>query len=270
MRSAEQFAEQATADLRATYEAMIERAFAAASAANSPGDAVSGRQARNRRYYEKRKASEIKTPERLNPSESVLEANAEIKTERRLKASENVLNSDAPRACGLDNPLRLVDYHTVPDLIASAPEQMPELLAPDGWPEADPGEHLTATWTKRLMAVCGPRMGDPAKDGRLAMSSSVMAQWRKAGCSWVEDVIPTVRALSNSPGTQIKTWRFYDNAILEQASRRKSELVIPEASANVRRQKPQTAGPDPRTAARLERFEAYEDASRAALRQNTG
>lgn len=172
--------------------------------ANS-GEAVTARQARNRRYYEKKREER----ERLKASENRLKASESEASETRLKTSESVLNQDATRARREVITSNSVDtcYHTTP-------------LEAHEWP-AKPIEAI-------LAEVISPHL-DRSKSPGLTTTAGEFGVWRRAGASWEHDVLPVIAGKVQAARRPITTWRYFTDAILETAAANRRAMTLPEA-----------------------------------------
>ena len=128
------------------------------------------------------------------------------------EASQTVTNrhiGDAPRARGLDNPLKVV----LSGYAAAA-----EARANDDWPD-HPAEALVA-------AVASSRL-DPTRQPGLLTTAGRVTSWKAQGASYEHDVLPTIRGLMSKTGPPIKTWQFFDAAIGETIAANRRALEIP-------------------------------------------
>lgn len=195
------------------HDAIVSAVAEMEAAMTSSTVALTTRQERNRRYYEKKKAED----NRLKASEKRLKTSELDASENRLKASENVL-IQTPLARVRDNITTSVDNtQTVVDVSAGAHDQ------PLDWPEGDLVEVL-------VQQVASPRL-DPAKSQGLLLTSGRLAAWRREGASWEFDVLPVVRAACAKARTPIGRWTYFDTAIAQSIADNRRALEIPEARA---------------------------------------
>lgn len=94
---------------------------------------------------------------------------------------------------------------------------------PTDWPPI--GENLVAL-------ACGEvnsALLDPARTPGLVLSSGRMAEWKRVGASWRQDVIPALQVLTAAATEPIKSWAYFDSAIARSVSARSRPLEVGEA-----------------------------------------
>jgi hypothetical protein len=137
------------------------------------------------------------------------------------KRSEAVLAREAKKSHENNIPAGSND----PRLIAK-PEPYPEpekkeaaaaaSRATDDWPDGKAHD-----WRDALIAVCGPGLGDPAKEPGLTTTLAELVRWRQAGCSWELDVIPIVAGrTAKARGSPIRTWTVLSPDVMGARDRR--------------------------------------------------
>lgn len=94
--------------------------------------------------------------------------------------------------------------------------------AADDWPSVRVMESLVET-------VGSPRL-DPAKSPQLVQTSGQLAGWKRAGASWEFDVVPVVMALCAKSKTQVHSWAYFRDAVLQSIADNRQALNLPEAS----------------------------------------
>ena len=94
------------------------------------------------------------------------------------------------------------------------------------WPENPPGG-----WAKHLASLAGPGLADIAKAPGLTTTAGEIIRWRQMGCSWAEDVVPTVagRTLRPRP-SPIASWTLLTSDVLAAKARRERPIEVPEAT----------------------------------------
>lgn len=167
----------------------------------------SARQERNARYYAARK-------ERLKASEKRLKTSEPEASEKRLKTSESVLNSDA-----LAHVRDITTNSEIYPRVGVVVER-----EGDDWPDGDANHHAKLILTE----VASPWL-DPNKSLALNTTIGRLAAWRKAGASWRFDVLPTVRAAVARRRDPVRSWKFFEEAVLRSAAENRAALTIPEA-----------------------------------------
>lgn len=94
---------------------------------------------------------------------------------------------------------------------------------------AKPGAVVALDWppdaVAQLGTLAGPGLADPTKDSGLLLSAAEVERWRQAGCSWGQDVLPIVRALtSKTRRDPISRWTYFTRQILEARDQRMTAL----------------------------------------------
>jgi uncharacterized protein YdaU (DUF1376 family) len=103
------------------------------------------------------------------------------------------------------------------------PSECGELGRVDDWPRGDTPDHARA-----LAALAGPGLAEPAATPNLLLSQAEVGRWRRAGCSWALDVVPTVQALTaKSRADRVQSWSYFTSAVLDRAARRRAPLTLP-------------------------------------------
>jgi hypothetical protein len=226
----------------------LEMALQAAEAFEAEVDlsGVTARQARNRRYYEKRKAqASEQDAERLKASES---SETVLK---RLDASETK-TAEPPLTRVVDKPLTGLDILPNP----TTPHGASDALA---WPGVPPAKPELDALEAALTEAAGSALASVAVAPRLRVLAPILSLAKPGTgppCDLQADVLPVIRARSASakPGS-VRSWEFFTAAILEARDRRLSGA--PQVQAPTHDRQPsrpdRPARPNPRED-RLERM----------------
>lgn len=105
------------------------------------------------------------------------------------------------------------------------------VVAGDDWPSTD---HV-----KILVEAARSPWLDHHKSLGLNTSATIILAWKRAGASWVRDVVPIITAISRAHHEPITSWKFFNNPVLRSLAQARQVLTVPEATRHDRpRQNP--------------------------------
>ena len=98
------------------------------------------------------------------------------------------------------------------------------------WPDAAP--------MAVLVALANSPFLDPTKSPGLITTSGEIVRWRQAGCSWDQDVVPTIQGETAKGRSPFRSWAYFTAAVLRQRDRRLTDLPSPQPEEAHERSRP--------------------------------
>lgn len=188
---------------------------------------------RRRAYDRDRKAAEAHRP--ANSTGNSTGKSAESATDPQNHSTGNS-TGNAPISTGNDDraPAHVGDISPTSEITCSASaalvssDQIPPEIPPTDWPPGNTGD-----WRAALIAAAGPGLADPAKEPGLVTTQAEIGRWRRAGCSWPDDVLPVVTArTAKARASPIRGWSLFTPDILAAKQRREAPDPAPSEARN--------------------------------------